>query len=235
MPPHSDLAQACVALHQQGHRTGSPNHASVSPCHPDGQPPLSVGPARSCARVPGAIRPIGRVDSLRRRDHASGRRGSPPDRHHSAPDRDHGPPGYRDLCPLWPRRFVPSGATMRRIPATARWTSTLVRRADTTTRLHSLATPSRRPAVRPKGTGHAPRGCHWSGLSSAHIGRLEAARLWMGARNRRTSILDLRIVLPLRVNPLRFVEKALALAAIPQGTRRKFRDDASEMFDPWTL
>jgi hypothetical protein len=43
----------------------------------------------------------------------------------------------------------------------------------------------------------------------------------MGARNGRTSALDLRIVLPLRVNLLRFVQKVLALAVIPQGTRAK--------------
>jgi hypothetical protein len=43
--------------------------------------------------------------------------------------------------------------------------------------------------------------------------RLDVAKLRMGARNRRTSILDVRIVLSLRVNLLRFVQKVLALAA----------------------
>ena len=43
----------------------------------------------------------------------------------------------------------------------------------------------------------------------------------MGARNLRTSPLDLRIVLPLRVNLLRFVQKVLALGVITQGTGAK--------------
>ncbi len=37
----------------------------------------------------------------------------------------------------------------------------------------------------------------------------------MGAPDRLTSILDLRIVLPLRVNLLPLVQKVLALAVIP--------------------
>jgi hypothetical protein len=41
----------------------------------------------------------------------------------------------------------------------------------------------------------------------------------MAARYLRTSPLDLRMVLPLRVNLLRFVQKVLALAGIPPGIR----------------
>jgi hypothetical protein len=41
----------------------------------------------------------------------------------------------------------------------------IVRRTDATIRLHSPVPPSHDRVPRPKGTGHAPRGCRWSGLS----------------------------------------------------------------------
>jgi hypothetical protein len=47
--------------------------------------------------------------------------------------------------------------------------SPIVRRADATMRLHSPAPPSRRPAVRSKGTGHARQGCRWSRLSPGPV------------------------------------------------------------------
>jgi len=110
---------------------------------------------------------------------------------------------------------------MRRIPAMARWMSPIVRRADATIRLHSPVPPSHDRVPRPKGTVHAHQGCRWSGLSFGPIGGL-TKRLsgWLPAMSERASWTS-RIVLPLRVNLLRFVEKVLALAVIPQGTRAK--------------
>jgi len=110
---------------------------------------------------------------------------------------------------------------MRRIPAMARWMSPIVRRADATIRLHSPVPPSHDRVPRPKGTVHAHQGCRWSGLSFGPIGGL-TKRLsgWLPAMSERAPWTS-RIVLPLRVNLLRFVEKVLALAVIPQGTRAK--------------
>ncbi len=80
--------------------------------------------------------------------------------------------GCRDLCLLWPRRYVPSAAFMRRTPVPSRVTTPIVRPADATMHLHSPVPPSHDRVPRPKGTGHAPQGCRWSGLSPGCNGAL---------------------------------------------------------------
>ena len=150
----------------------SPDHASVSPCHPDGQPPCPSRRRDHALASPGHLASLAastrragatmhRDDAVLRRTSATLRRAGTILRPDAATFACFGP----DLCsrPARPCALSP------------RWRAGQAPLSVAPTRLYACIVPLLRRisrSARPKGTGHAHQGCRWSRLSPGPNGGL---------------------------------------------------------------